>query len=265
MNLMNIPLSPILEEAKKAKDDPKTYRSWRPTQIVSPHFLDNCIPYLASIPLERKGGKVSPQLTYQGLMENNVITTPNGEVKGKWIYQLLQILYFVKRGHLIPQGSQVKHSRLASFTPMALYAQKLHNGVKYSEWLKEPGISLFIGPVLEQATDVDAVPTLTVDEINKYRKLALTYKTGAKAGEMAPLTAYKCPLTYLQDRRENEYKLPSLAVMMILQLWLANVNARNTDSMILDPLNWDNVPKALDAVKEDTAVKKEVEKLPWEL
>ena len=45
---------------------------------------------------------------------------------------------------------------------------------------------------------------------------------------------------------------------MLYQTWLAHPSIRIPGVMILDPLNWDNVPEALDYVR-----KVEGEKLPW--
>jgi hypothetical protein len=58
--------------------------------------------------------------------------------------------------------------------------------------------------------------------------------------------------------------LPKIAIMMILQIWLANASLRDPSSMILDPENWDGLPRAIDSVvpskKETPWVE---ESVPW--
>lgn len=233
-NIMDIDLSGYAESAMKAHGMGLEY-----TPDLGKNFIDHTIPILASIPLKMKDGLINSESTIKSLPE--YISTPNGKYRHP--KALLQLLYYVKRANLIT-GSQVKNSRLASFTPMLMYAHKLHNGVSYSKWDRNDKFIRFIlGKYLENILTVTKIP----EDIDYayWRTLALTVSSkGSKTyGQMARATSYKCNLHSIMD-----VELPKTVIMQVLQLWLANVECRNTESMILDPLNWDNIPEPIDAV-----------------
>ena len=239
MSITTINFKDHYTNAKKNHEN-KEFK-WKPA--FAPSFLDHCLPILSSIKLETEAGQVSATDTFKALSSTEIVKTPNGEMSGSNIAWLLKMLYFTKRAQLIP-ASQIRDSRLATFTPLALYAHKLYNDVQYSSWKREDkALPLFLGSTLDLILEVDSLPNLDIDQILEERKNALTFKSGAKQGTQEKAYNYKCGITTL-----NDIALPRPVIMMKLQLWLAHASVRNTESMILDPLNWDNVPEALDTI-----------------
>lgn len=247
MSITSLNFTEYADNAEKAFNNKEI--KWKPAFAAS--FLDHTLPIFATVKLQYTNGKVSATDTFNSLLEHEMITTPNGEMFAPNILQLIRLLYFTKRGDYI-LGSQIRSSRLASFTPLFLYAHKLYNDVPYSSWDKEdPRMFVFLGTVLEEIIRKDfEVPNLSADQIVAHREAALTFKTGQKAGTMEKPYNYKCAINEI-----NGLQLPRTAIMMILQLWLANSAVRNTSSMILDPLDWDNVPEAHDVTVDLPEVK----------
>jgi hypothetical protein len=240
MSILQINYTDHADNAEKAFANHKL--KWTPP--FSDSFLDHVLPILASVKLETKGGKVSASDTFMQLKHAGSVQTPNGLMDATNVMALIRMLYFTKRSALL-SASQIRAPRFASFTPLMLYAHKLYNDVPYSSWIKDDKyLGFFLGNTLDLILEVKDIPDLTIDEVIKYRQEALTYKTGKNAGTQAPAHTYKCVLTTVR-----EMPLPKPAIMMLLQIWLAHASVRNTESMILDPLDWDNIPDALDAVE----------------
>ena len=144
------------------------------------------------------------------------------------------------------------------FTPLVLYAHKLYNNIGYDRWdtTPNPYLHAFLGTTLYEAF-VTAItngrPAFLKDktEIKELRKIALTYKTGAKQGQQDKATSHRCNLQTLDIRTKEGTKpmnYSKYAVMSFLQLWLCNAQLRDTDAMILDLYDWGNIPKGYDAV-----------------
>ncbi len=75
---------------------------------------------------------------------------------------------------------------------------------------------------------------------------------------MDKLTSYKMNLR--SEAFTN--KVPKIARYMLLQTWIANVELRHVEAMILDPLDWDHVPDAVDEKvqesKPEVKIKKDI-------
>ena len=85
--------------------------------------------------------------------------------------------------------------------------------------------------------------------VGKFRDIALTGRSGRSAGVKEAVTSTKCNLKTLPTRSSGdvvEKRYNQNAVRMYLQLWIATNQCRDTTSMILDPINWDNVPEPYD-------------------
>ena len=223
---------------------------WTPD--VDEEFLNHVLPILASIPLLRnESNKIDADKILTMLNTDNIIETPNGKMTGRNIRFLIGFLYQQPRGSLI-KGAQIKSSTLASLTPLVLYANKLYNDVKYSEWERSaPSMNIMLGYTLQPILEVTSPLALTQDEVLELREQALTFKTGAKKGTMSSLITYKMNINKI-----NEVEYSKIPLFMYLQIWLANAEVRNIDSMILDPFDWDNVPEALDAALSSVLVAK---------
>jgi len=245
------------EEYEKARNQ-KLKVGFPLPSIKNSVFLYNAIPVLASIPVHRnKDGLLDAQVML-GLLndEKAKIKTPNGEMPANQVYALLRLLWKINRSEFV--GSMTKFPTLASLTPIPMYAMKLHHNIKYDEWDKKaPGIGAFLGPYLQILKDIDELPKLN-DSIANIRELMLRYKTGQRAGTMESLLSNKGNAVY--DTQGQ--LIPKVVCQMLAQTWLANVAVRKPGIMILDPINWENVPEAIDETKPQT-VKSEVSD-PWE-
>lgn len=218
---------------------------WKPN--LSDEFLDHCLPVLASIPLvQNRAGKIDTKLIMDKMNTNDTFTTPNGSITGHNLRYLISFLYKCPRGDLIP-GAQTKFSTLAALTPLVLYANRLYNNIAYSAWDKNSyNMPLFLGYKLQPILEVKENPSLDTETILELRNIALAYGAGAKkAGQLAPITGYKMNLKEIDN-----VKYPMVAMMMYLQVWLANSGIRKPESMILDPVDWDRTPEAVDQTSQ---------------
>lgn len=271
MNLLQVNWNEWLDNAKK-------YDTTKWVPVVNNNFLDHTLPILSSIPLIRnENGKISSTKTIEALPDK-ILQTPNGPISGEAVRAMLGFLYLIPRGKLV-NGSMTKNPRLASFTPLPMYAHKLHNDVKYEEWdKKDPFLRFFLGKALEGLRTIGERVPLDSHEIRSFREKALTYSSGIKKGTMAPLDAYKCNIRGFKFRKAEDvmadpewdgeeyysYDYPQCAIMMILQIWLAYAGVRKPDIMILDPWRWDHVPEAYDSVSQaKEIIAEKTSEVPW--
>lgn len=229
---------------------------------IDKDFLHHCIPILGAIPLKRlENGKISPSLTYANLTDISV-NTPNGSIAGSVIQDMLSVLYDVNRSSWI-KGAMTKNALLGSLTPLPMYAQKLHNNVKYEEWSKtDTHIGLFLGKALSNGFKnlPENRGEYTKENILKNRILALTKKASPVMGN---ITSYVCCSRSFIYEEGKAVPLGQFCLRMVLQLWIANASIRKPDAMILDPWNWDATPEALDACIASAPIEQTDEPLPW--
>ena len=241
------------------------------------NFLPHCIPMLASIPLVRnENNKISVLETMQKCKTLDIVSTPNGKTTGANLVNLVKFLHNQNRSVLMKSAS-TKNPTYGSLTPMLLYAHKLHHNVKYEEWdKKDPGIHVALGKALSPILEIDHHPKWTKDlsQLNQIRREYSIYKSGKKKGTICPYHGYKgtklsIPLDddeNLCDFVEKNTTYPIIVSSIYLQLWIAHSSLRVPGVMILDPLDWDNVPKALDEIEiARSVVKKAVKKVSEEL
>lgn len=227
---------------------------WHPT--VDKEFLPHLMPILAAIPLVRlNSGKISPHDTYMALA-GTTIKTINGTISGDELQCLLWCLAKLPRGKLMPGVVQTMSPEYASFTPLVLYAHKLHNNVKYSDWKQNPKdryLALFIGlPLFEAFASLKSQGDPDIDSLKalELRKVSLSFKSGIKQGQMDLVTSTKTnvkKLPVMQNGERVERTYHKYVIQMKLQTWLANNQCRSTNAMILDLDNWDNIPKPIDS------------------
>jgi hypothetical protein len=210
--------------------------------VAKATFLDHCLPYLASIPILGAQGNYSPS-SMMGILKEGKLGTPNGEVDAKEVSKMVGFLYLCPRSKLV-NSPMSAHARLGSLTPLVLYANKLHHGVGYEQWDKTDlymgsFLGKFLEPILKYKNEFDDISA------SEARGDMLTTRTGAKAGEMASITAYKA-------NRINKLDVAPVCARIKYQTWIANSKYR-TDSMILDLENWDYMPESIDVlVKKKT-------------
>lgn len=153
---------------------------------------------------------------------------------------LLVIATHSQRGTFIKGQTDVKHRNYCALVPLVLSAFKKHHNVPYSSW-ESSELANLVEPKLLEAMQLKELPDVTKEETLEIREIALTPKTGAKMGIMAPpSTTYRI----WPPKGSAIGKLPDLAQHMMLQTWCAHPQNR-TNMMILNPVDWDDMPEEL--------------------
>jgi len=278
MNIKDIPWKEIADKAETARDNGLT--NWKFANALQTISLDHLLPIFSSVKLYGNENKISATKTFKNIP--NVIHTPNGDIPKEIVLSMLKAIYNVPRSKLISK-SLTKNPRFGTWTPIFMYAHKLNNNIKYEAWdKKDEMLKYFLGSGLEWILEPIPFKEYSDEEFKEARIQALTVKS---SGELKPATAYKCNLASIKVLNEawdesspkiteeceapwghqaasidyqvdewdqDKYEIihvPKGAIMMLLQLWLGNASIRDTSgAMILDPYNWDKIPKARDVV-----------------
>ena len=152
--------------------------------------------------------------------------------------RVLYLLSRVNRSRLIKAQSQ--HPEYATFTPLVALGLKRMQGIKYEFWRGFEGREWIIEPRLLEAVD-QSVPTLGSERLLEIRQQGLAVRSGKTAGTNKSVTS-TWALTGIQDTELGH--LPKLTQTMLTQCWITHPTKRTQD-MILDPLDWDNLPPPL--------------------
>lgn len=166
----------------------------------------------------------------------------------------------INRGSLVTKQSDPKLSRYGGLTPLILAGVKEHQGVNYSEW-DSVGLEYVVGDKLHKAMTYSP-PDLSRDRLLEIRDIGLTTKSGKTEGEKKKATSVWA-LTGLGPTELAD--APTFATTMLCQTWIAHPSLRHK-YMVLDPVNWDNIPEPLidTDILPDPKSKKVVEyELPW--
>lgn len=215
------------------KEQEKDHNFKPPT--LTDAWLPEQLPKLAALPLVWAKGLINPSETLKKYksMDAEIIL-------------LITLLYNVPRSTLVQKIGQ--NPTLGTLTPLPMYAHKLYNDIPYNKWDRaSEHTKFFLGRGLEKVLEFNRPVSLNIKEILELRKAALSYRTGAKAGTMSKLTSYKCNQVVLNNKKWTTSQERNI-IRMIMQTWIANIELRNEDSMILDPYDWSNIPEAVDAV-----------------
>lgn len=159
------------------------------------------------------------------------------------LYALVQLFKHPQRSMLLDKQTDVKNRNFCSLVPIVMSAFKKFHGVGYSEW--DPSeIFGITEPNLVKAMLLKELPDLTKEEVLEFRDAALTVKTGDNAGTRRNVaTTY----TLYFPAGSPIHELPTLARHMMCQTWCAHPSNR-TEFMILNPLEWDDLPQPLVSV-----------------
>lgn len=138
-------------------------------------------------------------------------------------------------------GPMYKLKQYNHLVPLILAGFKQYQNIKYNSW-KRDEISWLVDEELGKAM-LATVPELSSEDINDIRAIAHTTKTGNRAGKQSS------PITTASLYHLNEYEkydltgIPKLALIMAIQSWIAHPANRSPNVHILDPRDWDAVPK----------------------
>lgn len=155
-----------------------------------------------------------------------------------------RILYLLTR---IPRASilliQRETPQYAKLTPLILRGFKQNQNRKYETFRNYPGLKWLLEPELfEAVVDIDTtVKDISPDELLQIRVEGLTIKSGSRETQVKSAESTWC-LTGIAGTKLGH--LPKLTNTMLTQIWVAGPGYRN-EYQILDPFDWDNMPKPL--------------------
>jgi hypothetical protein len=214
-------------------------KTWKPD--VGDEFLDKVVAaFAASTPVKNERGLYSMLKTMEKVQKDKKTIADMSPLN---YAHMVKFIYLCTRGKLLK--NQNRNSRLATYTPLFMYAHKLYNDIPYEMWDRtDKDIKFALGKGLESLLKIDREEKLEKYDVAELRTKALTPSTSTK---LHPITGYNCNLTKI-----GGVTVGKDAVRMLLQLWICNSGSRTPNAMILDPYNWDNVPESLDAGVEKT-------------
>jgi hypothetical protein len=225
---------------KKQHIDEFPFEEYHKTQdlegLAEHHGLANMNTWMLPQILAHYG---SWQLVYGQDAKISWEQTAKQNITTNWHLGLWRVVTRLKRGSLVKlQGSPIGVN-YSALVPIILAGVKRYQNVGYNCWAITPDCRLIAEDLL--AAMFCDYPDLGSERLLEIREQGLTIKSGAKAGSVQKATS-KWTLTGIQDT--ELHGLPKLAVTMLAQIWVANPSLR-TELMILDPKNWDVMPKPL--------------------
>ena len=222
----------------KAREERLSGRALNKNEYELENFVpvEDKIEEMSSVDLIRnEGAKVSMLETMKSLQEYNP-----------------ELFYYIAFTAAYPRRAALCNSpRGCSLVPLFMSAHKEYDDISYSEWDKEDkaihfavGFSLWddIKPFLNFIPGLD-------DNLATIRKR----NTVDNKGNNKKLTGYS--FSAMKYNKGKSIPGSSLAMKIKGQFWNANVAKRN-EYMILDTVDWDNVPEAFD-IKMDSVIASE--------
>ena len=213
-------------------------QSWVLPQIMS--WLVSKPIFIAGSGGTRATSALGPDFaTVEGKIDCTKAAAAMFNIDSEWELGLYYFLMLNTRSSYLTSQYKGEGRAYCSLVPLILYAWKLHNDIKYSDWDRGT-LRALVNTSLADAMLCE-VPELTIEEKIAAQAQGLKIKTGAKAGTSRnPLTTYK-----LYDTRGTKlHGLPELAQTMLAQIWCAHPQNR-TKYMVLDPQAWDTMPTPL--------------------
>lgn len=177
----------------------------------------------------------------------------NNFVPDSWHKGLYKYLMTDPRGTIVSQQNKSENRNYCALVPLILAAHKQYNDIPYSSWSKE-GLDKLVNSSLHEMMVFTQIPEYTKEDLLEIRDKGLLVGSGSKRGTSRnPLTTFA--LYGLKNIDVDMHYAPALVKLVLTQIWCAHPLNRN-EYMILDPLNWDNMPEPL----EDSSIfVKEVE------
>lgn len=201
--------------------------------------------------------------------------TARKNITHAWDLGLWRICTLLRRGSLVRSQINPEFASYSALVPLILAGVKKYQNHGYSVWDCEPNTRL-IDENLRSAAfwqPSEGIPGilrncaaygLGSSELLALRKLGLTIKSGARAGEVQKPTSAWC----LRGMRDTVLATaPKLVTTMLAQIWVAHPTLR-TEYMILDPNSWDTMPAPLvehTVWKTQKPAASAVDAMPWDL
>lgn len=173
--------------------------------------------------------------------------------------QTLYRLTRIRRSYLIK--NQTQQPEYAQLTPLVMLGLRQHHNIPYSHWQTCGDYNWILEPELYQALS-NPIAKLNVEQLLQIRQQGLQIKSGPKTGTTKPAESTWRLLGITDTLLGNQTPLFS---SIVCQIWLAHPKHRRS-TMILDPYNWDQMPKPLvdwQPVKPQETNHKYHEQLPW--
>jgi hypothetical protein len=166
--------------------------------------------------------------------------TRQANITTSWDIGLWRVCTQLKRGSLVK--AQNKTPQYSALVPLILAGVKLYQGIKYSSWTLDNKCYLVEPKLLEMMLwRDDNLYNLGSKRLLEIRQQGLTTKSGQKAGTVSDPKSQWC-LTGIKDTELSN--TPVLVNTVLTQIWVAHPSLRH-ELMILDPYNWDQMPKPL--------------------
>jgi hypothetical protein len=213
----------------------------------NPVFLEHSVPYLAAIPrVSSKPSECLKALNSGGYVEVNGAKYPNSQLRA-----LILLISNINRGDLM-KGKQTANPRFAALTPMVMFAMKSYHKIPYSYWQESDECMVyFLGRQLYDAIsklpEKDKIPSMP--NILKFRNEFIAAK-GAQSWDANGVSMWA--------QRAGIGSIPMFVRHMLFQTWVACEDLRDEEAMILDPYDFDNIPKpfATSRVTKEVKVKR---------
>lgn len=218
---------------------------------AKPWILEQMLAQIARWPLVKDvAGKIDGEQTVRNAVKSSELN------RGIWF-----LATHDKRGEFVDKQNSLG-APYSALVPLILAAHKKYKSIDYSQW---SNTRYCLDPKLEAATQVgehyEACRSLGSETLLKILNHGLVVQSGPKKGELrSARSSYN-----IYNLKNIEYgdaidQLPHLAIVMLLQFWVAHPTVRNK-YMILDPNNWDLMPEPLIPDLEISTNKKV--DLPW--
>ncbi len=199
----------------------RVYNTWMLPQMIA--YFGSFTPY------KNDKGLIDPR----AVMSKNIGNDP-------WKFGLWKVVMKLKRSSLVKTQSQPGFCNYSALVPLIMSGLKKHQDIPYNSWDKEY-LHLAMEESLLEAATAEVPEDIDTETLINIRDLGLLIKSGTKAGtKHNPTSAWK--LTGI--RHTVLGNLPTLAVTMLTQIWVAHPSLRSK-YMILDPRDWDNMPDPL--------------------
>lgn len=160
--------------------------------------------------------------------------------KDPYMVGIWRVVTKLTRGSLVKAQNTPAFAEYSALVPLILAGIKKYQGIPYSAYAVE-GLEHIMNTNLHEAMTCGYEGTLSKNRLLELRVEGLTYKTGPKAGQVVKPISKWAP-TGIAHTEIGQ--LPKLAQTMLTQIWVADPSLRSP-YMVLDPLDWDNMPEPL--------------------